>query len=156
MARGNKKGFIPEAVKPHQWKKGQSGNPAGGKPLVRQFSATAREMLSANEISVTWNVAGKVKSLNVKSDQNFHHGIVAAMIMESLKGNIRAAEMLIDRTEGKPVQTIEQMNIEAPAQSPFAGMTTDELRKALHDIREEPEKPARKRANAGAGKKKPS
>ena len=88
------------------FKPGQSGNPNGRPSNVNTFSNTARELLAADEINITWSLNGKPKTLNVKGNKDFYHGLVAALIMEGLKGNVQAIRELVDRTEGKPLQTI--------------------------------------------------
>jgi len=86
-----------------QFKKGKSGNPKGRPKMESTFSDTARELMEAKEINVSWNINGKEKKLRLTSDHNMYHGIAAALIVESLKGNTKAIRELIDRTEGKAI-----------------------------------------------------
>ena len=90
-----------------QFKKGKSGNPKGRPAKVKYFSDTARELMAAKDIDVTWTVGGKVKTLKLTSSQDMHYGIAAALILEALKGNVVAARELVDRIEGKPLQKID-------------------------------------------------
>jgi len=90
-----------------QWKPGQSGNPAGRPPKEKTFSDTARMLLSATTIDITLTDGkGKEKRIFLKSTKNFYHGLVAALIVEGLKGNVNAIKELIDRAEGRPPQAI--------------------------------------------------
>jgi len=70
-----------ENIKPHQWKKGQSGNP-GGRPRGRSITARLRERLDADD--------GKLAEL-----------IVKVMIREAAKGKFQFAKEILERTEGK-------------------------------------------------------
>jgi len=88
------------------FKPGQSGNPKGRPPLEHTFSDTARELMQATSIDVSWTINGKTKSLQLKSTKNMHYGMAAALIMESLKGNVNAIREIVNRVEGKAIQTI--------------------------------------------------
>ena len=88
------------------WPPGRSGNLKGRPKKSMCYSDTARELMAAQEIDVSWTVDGKAKTLKVTSNRNMYYGIVAAQIMEALKGNVQAAKELIDRTEGRARQTI--------------------------------------------------
>ena len=97
-----KKTKIGEATR---FKKGGPGGP--GRPKKEHtFSDTAREMLAATAIDVTWTINGKVKTLHLQSTKNMHYGMAAALIMESLKGNVNAVRELVNRVEGRAIQTI--------------------------------------------------
>ena len=87
--------------------KGESGNPNGRPKLGSTFSETARELLEAKEINVSWTMNGKTKRLSLESDKDMYHGMVAALIIEGLKGNTKAIRELIDRTEGKAMMRAE-------------------------------------------------
>ena len=100
---GSKK--KPVGVK-SRFKPGQSGNPKGRPKKEHTFSDTAREMLAATSIDVTWTINGKVKTLHLQSTKNMHYGMAAALIMESLKGNVNAVRELVNRVEGRAIQTI--------------------------------------------------
>ena len=101
----NKEGTKKRMANLKPAKKGEaSRNPKGRPKKEHTFSDTARELLSASDIKVTWIVNGKEKILTIKSDNNMHHGMVAVLIMESLKGNVQAVKELIDRTEGKATE----------------------------------------------------
>jgi len=121
-----------ENLKP--WKKGQSGNPAGRPPIEKTFSTAAREMLQAQEITISWAVGYAQKQRTLKAAPSFNHVLAAVLIMEGLDGNVRAISELLDRTEGKPVQ-MNILNTEQKAgPDPFDGLTVDELRMLLAEL----------------------
>ena len=93
-----------------KWKKcDPSPNPKGRPKLEDTFSDTARELMKASKIDITWSVEGKPdKTLKLSSTKTMNYGIVAALIMEALGGNVQAARELVDRTEGKAKETIKQ------------------------------------------------
>ena len=108
MAEKQRKSSKKKMPRGKPFPKGVSGNPAGRPTLENTFSDTVREMLAATEIDVTFtNGQGESKNLKVTSDKNMHYGIGAALIIEALGGDSRAAGMLIDRIEGKPKQSME-------------------------------------------------
>ncbi|HQN46750.1 MAG TPA: DUF5681 domain-containing protein [Rugosibacter sp.] len=146
---------LPKALEKYAWKKGFAPNPKGRPKGHKYFSETARQLLVANELHVSWTVNGKTKNLDVVSDQNMHHGLVAALIMEGMKGNVRAIQELIDRTEGKPVQAIEQ-TVTTAGVSPFDGLTTAELRGIIAEVKHDLEEGDPKGRAKGGSKKKPS
>lgn len=89
-----------------KFKKGHPGGP--GRPsLEKTFSETARKLLAAQEIDITYTLNGKKKKIHLKASKDMHYGIAAAMINESLGGNVKAMQALIDRIEGKPIAHIE-------------------------------------------------
>ena len=92
--------------------KGKSGNPKGRPKKEHTFSDTARELMAANSIDVSWTIVDgngqkKTKTLQLKSTKNMHYGTAAALIVEALKGNVNALREIINRTEGKAVQKVE-------------------------------------------------
>ena len=106
---GSKK--KPVGVK-SRFKPGQSGNPKGRPKKEHTFSDTARELMAANSIDVSWTIVDgngqkKTKTLQLKSTKNMHYGTAAALIVEALKGNVNALREIINRTEGKAVQKVE-------------------------------------------------
>ena len=89
-----------------RFKPGEVANPKGRTPNIRTFSETVCDLLDAKIIDVSWTINNKKKTLHLESNKNMHYGVVSAIIMEALKGNIQAANMLADRLEGKPKQNI--------------------------------------------------
>jgi hypothetical protein len=85
----------PENVIPHKWKKGQSGNVAGRPKKLPEL----RELLA--------NVLG-----DEKDGKSAAEAILMALRAKATKGDVRAAELLLDRAYGKPKQDIDiQANI---------------------------------------------
>jgi hypothetical protein len=80
----------PENVIPHKWKKGQSGNVAGRPKKLPEL----RELLA--------NVLG-----DEKDGKSAAEAILMALRAKATKGDVRAAELLLDRAYGKPKQDID-------------------------------------------------
>ncbi|KKM26665.1 hypothetical protein LCGC14_1582460 [marine sediment metagenome] len=96
-----------ERVIGRPFEKGQSGNPNGRPKKENTFSDTAIELLGASEIDIKYTINGKEKEIRLESNKNIYFGLVSALILEGLKGDVRAIKELIDRTEGKAVQKID-------------------------------------------------
>lgn len=80
----------PENVIPHKWKKGQTGNPAGRPKKIPEL----RELLA--------NVLGDEKDGKTAAE-----AILMALRAKATKGDVRAAELLLDRAYGKAAMNIE-------------------------------------------------
>ena len=80
----------PENVIPHKWKKGESGNPAGRPKKIPEL----RELLA--------NVLGDEKDGKTAAE-----AILMALRAKATKGDVRAAELLLDRAYGKAGMNIE-------------------------------------------------
>lgn len=76
--------------KEHQFKKGQSGNPKGGMRKLPALDIIIAEVMGEEKEGITAAQA-----------------ILAAMRAKAAKGDVRAAEMLMDRAYGKPKQQTE-------------------------------------------------
>jgi hypothetical protein len=73
----------PENVIPHKWKKGQSGNPAG-RPKLPNLQEILAKVLG-----------------DEKDEKSAAEAILAAMRAKAIRGDVRAAELLLDRAYGK-------------------------------------------------------
>ncbi len=92
------------------------GGPGGpGRPKKEaSFSDIAREILEGNVLSVTLiNGDGDVKDIKVTCDNSFHYAIASVLVMESMKGNVKAITELLNRVEGRPIQKVE-LNTKEP------------------------------------------
>jgi hypothetical protein len=87
MARGD-----VERIKNYQWKKGQSGNPKGRPKKLPDL----KELL----ISVLGDTKDGKSAMEV---------VLMAIRAKALKGDTRAAELLLDRAYGKPKQETDIM-----------------------------------------------
>jgi len=79
------------------WKKGQSGNPAGKPPKLPQLDKLLDEVLGEEKNNL---IAMKA--------------VLMALLSKATKGDVRAAEILLDRAYGKAKQPIDleaKMNI---------------------------------------------
>lgn len=135
MPRGNKKGYIPEAVKPYQWKKGQSGNPKGRTPKTKYIP----ELLDA--IGQEQVEAGGMSKLEA---------ILRKVYKYAFDGHSWAVQFIADRTEGKPKEYIEQ------SISMMDQMSDEEIEqeiKRLNDIAESAKAGKRTKKSASLGAK---
>jgi hypothetical protein len=69
------------------WKPGQSGNP-GGRPKKRLIDEALEELLASNDSEAARDVA-------------------AALLKRARKGDIKAIQLIAERTQGKPMRAIE-------------------------------------------------
>jgi hypothetical protein len=99
----------PENIEPHKFKKGQTGNPNGRPRKLPELDKLLADVLGEEKDGVT---AGEA--------------ILKAIRARAAKGDVRAAELLLDRAYGKPKQSIDN------------NITTTE---PLVIIRTEPSKP---------------
>ena len=86
--RGN-----PDKLIPHRWQRGQSGNP-GGRPKKTPLADACREVLGQ---PVPDDPEGRT----------YAQAIAETLAAKALEGDIRAAQELADRAEGKPRQSVE-------------------------------------------------
>ena len=78
------------------WRKGQSGNPYGRKPLAHTLTSCIRKQLAQVE-------PGTGRTY----EQLLAEAIVKGAIKTALGGRAELAELVLDRTEGKVPQTID-------------------------------------------------
>ena len=105
------RGPDPDVGKPYRWNKGQSGNP-GGRPRMAPLSHACRELLAAP----------------VPSDpegRTYAEAIAKSLAEKALAGDIRAAQEIADRAEGKARQSIEIQSAEM--REAFERMSGEEL-----------------------------
>jgi hypothetical protein len=79
-----------------RWKPGQSGNP-GGRPKKTPLADACREVLA---LPVPDDAEGRT----------YAKAIAQSLAQKALAGDIRAAQELADRAEGKPRQSLEIEN----------------------------------------------
>ena len=80
----------PENIEPHKFKKGQTGNPNGRPRKLPELDKLLADVLGEEKDGVT---AGEA--------------ILKAIRARAAKGDVRAAELLLDRAYGKPKQSID-------------------------------------------------
>jgi hypothetical protein len=80
----------PENVIPHKFKKGQTGNPNGRPRKLPELDKLLADVLGEEKDGIT---AGEA--------------ILKALRAKASKGDVRAAEVLLDRAYGKPKQSID-------------------------------------------------
>jgi len=102
-ARGN-----PEKIKPFCWKPGQSGNP-GGRPRTRFLVEAIRRIAAEPN-----DASGRTKA----------EALAERLWKIAFKGSLAAMREIMDRAEGKPEQSINVTQLQAP----FADKTDEQLR----------------------------
>ena len=80
----------PENIIPHKFKKGQTGNPNGRPRKLPELDKLLADVLGEEKDGIT---AGEA--------------ILKALRAKASKGDVRAAEVLLDRAYGKPKQSID-------------------------------------------------
>jgi hypothetical protein len=85
------KQVISRAGKPHRWRKGESGNPAGRKPKADCLISCIKSELAKHPYD------GKATNEQL---------IASALVGMAAKGNLKAIEILMSFTTPKPAQGI--------------------------------------------------
>lgn len=106
--------------KPGTFKPGEVHNPKGAPKKDQAFSKIARKLLGSKKINLSFEIEAtdqhgilKVskKKLKVKtSGPDFYHALISIMIMKGMKGDNKSITELINRTQGTPLQEIEQIH----------------------------------------------
>ena len=103
-------------LKPYLFQPGQSGNPKGRpKKTETPYAEIVREMLAARGVVLELsylNKAGKMTKKRIKLDvstrgKTIAHAIAVTQLQKALKGDLAAAEALINRAEGKPLERVK-------------------------------------------------
>jgi hypothetical protein len=93
FAKTSFRGPSPDVGRATQFKKGQSGNP-GGRPKIAPFSQAVRELL--------------VRPVPGDREGRTYAQVIAQVLADNaISGDIRAAQELADRAEGKARQSVE-------------------------------------------------
>lgn len=77
-------------IQPHKFKKGQTGNPNGRPRKIPELDKLLAEVMGEEKDGIT---AAEI--------------ILKAIRAKAAKGDVRAAEVLLDRAYGKPKQSID-------------------------------------------------
>lgn len=114
---GGRKDIYKDAV---PFKKGQSGNPKGRPKKLPALDVLLDEVLGGEN-----------------PDDSNAKKILDALYKQAQKGNVRAAEILLDRAYGKPKQTHEHQggDQDKPIKLSTDGLSLEEL-KVLTSIRD--------------------
>lgn len=80
----------PQNVEPHKWKKGQSGNPKGQPRKLPELKVLLAAVLG-----------------DEKNGKTAAEAILDALRKKAEKGDVRAAELLLDRAYGKAAVNVD-------------------------------------------------
>ena len=95
------------------WQPGQSGNP-GGRPKKRLLDEALEDLLASNDAQAARDVA-------------------AALLKRARKGDIRAIQLIAERTQGKPKRAIEISGPEGGALE-IDYMTDEQLDQRINEL----------------------
>ena len=95
------------------WKPGQSGNP-GGRPRKRLMDEALEDLLARNDSEAARDVA-------------------AALLKQARRGDIRAIQLIAERTQGKPMRAIEISGPEGGALE-IDHMTDEQLNQRINEL----------------------
>lgn len=98
----------PESIVPYQFKPGQSGNPNGRPKKLPDIDKLMMEALGEHGEEAL--------------------AIIQALIVKAKKGDVRAAEVLLDRAFGKAKQEIDQKTTLKDERIDVSRLSDDELR----------------------------
>jgi hypothetical protein len=82
----------PKNVEPHKFKKGQSGNPNGRPPILPDIAEAVAKVLA-----------------DEKDGKSALEAVFMALRSKAVKGDVRAAQELLDRAYGKAKQVVEDV-----------------------------------------------
>lgn len=86
-AANSEQNSVPEALKPYCFKPGVSGNPSG-RPKKKLVDQSLTELLEATD-----------------SEQAL--ALAKVLLAKALDGDVKALQLVAERTEGKPSQKVE-------------------------------------------------
>ena len=104
-----------------------SGKARREKKAMRETLATLLSMPLKDGAAADVEEIKSIAAINGKNI-TVQEAIMLAQIKKAIKGDTRAAEYIRD-TSGNKVK--EEINVEGNINNPFAGLTTDELRKLI-------------------------
>lgn len=109
-----------EHLKPHQFKPGQSGNPKG-RPRHKSLVEILRDELA--------KIDGPHGETN--GEQMIHR-----LVQHAIHGNIRAAQLVLEYTEGKPEQPVRMIEDKVRQLARDAGLPEKRVLVLLHEYAE--------------------
>lgn len=126
--------LIPVRSEEEAREKGKKGGIASGKARrdKKAMKETLATLLSMPLKDGAAADVEKIKSIAAINGKNItvQEAIMLAQIKKAIKGDTRAAEYIRD-TSGNRVK--EEISVEGNINNPFAGLTTDEIRKLIDD-----------------------
>lgn len=130
----NETNLNPVQSKEEARKRGRAGGIASGKARreKRQMRETLDILLSMPLKNGKSADVESIKSLAALKGKNIsvQEAILIAQVQKAMKGDTKAAEYVRDTVGQKPTDNVA---VNAEVNNPFAGMTTEELKKLIGD-----------------------
>lgn len=98
MSEKNNTKQVKNTGKPHRWKPGESGNPNGRPKKDVNLTSLMKELLPEK--------AEYIAPGSTPDDKTWRQVIIKALFVKAAKGDIKAIELVLERTEGKITQPI--------------------------------------------------
>lgn len=88
---------------------GNCANPNGRPKKGDSWADAIRQAMDSTEIEIILtNTEGKEKKFYAKSHNGtIKNAVVGMLVCKALGGDVKAAEMMMDRTDGKPAQKVQ-------------------------------------------------
>ncbi len=100
------KGKTPEGAIP--FKEGESGNPAGRPPGAKSFATILNKLLDLAASDEDYSDAEILKMFPDKQATNREIFMARMMIKAKRDSDSKSAERLMNRVEGRPIETVKQ------------------------------------------------
>lgn len=101
------KGFESRSTEEVRKIASRGGKKSGEVRRRKKSMKTSAKMLM--ELPVTDKLQSKLEALGIdESETNYQTGILVAMLQEALKGNVRAAQLIVDLIGESPKQTLSE------------------------------------------------
>lgn len=98
---------IENLKKRKSWKKGQSGNPRGRPKELKKIRDIIEWVHELDAPSSASEAMCRAFGLPIDTELSNHHITVLTLVREAWKGNVRAAEFLVERLEGKVADILD-------------------------------------------------
>lgn len=100
----------PKSIEPHRWKKGESGNPEGGRlhdPLMRQIRRMTREdIIEVGTLLLEENFAELQRIVSDPNTKALKMMLASVAGRAITNGDAKAMSLLLEQIVGKPKQYV--------------------------------------------------
>lgn len=125
---GKRRKKIPESIRPYQWVKGRSGNPAGRPPGIKSLAKMYKDQLNEPASRVP-AIAARAIDLGLDPDKTSMGAVLSlAQIYEAILGRHNAAKDVADRVDNYLNRGLSRHQIVSLAEA-----ITDIINQEVHD-----------------------